>query len=109
MSEEVKQLVTDFCRSPEISTQMPGVKDYKSVKQSDGERVHVQKRLLLKNHNEIHQCFKTKYPFVKIGITAFVELIPPECQPAGAAGTHTVCVCSVHENMNLMLKSNFNI
>lgn len=86
-----------------MSTQMPGQKDCKSVKLTDGSKEVLQKKLLLKNLNEIYQCFKEANPSIKIGLSKFCELRPPQCQSAGDAGTHTVCVCSLHENMNLLL------
>lgn len=31
----------------------------------------------------------------------FATLRPPECVLAGASGTHTVCVCAIHQNFKL--------
>lgn len=43
-----------------------------------------------------------KKPECKIGFSTFAKLRPKECVLAGAAGTHTVCVCLKHENVKLM-------
>lgn len=34
----------------------------------------------------------------------FAELRPRNCVLAGASGTHTVCVCAIHQNVKLMLE-----
>ena len=80
---------------------MPGKKDYVSVT-LDGERQHLQKRLILCNLKEAFQKFKDQMPDLKIGFSKFSELRPKECILAGAGGTHSVCVCTVHQNVKLM-------
>ena len=94
--------VTNFYQSDEMSRMMPGRKDFVSVKQSEG-RIHVQKRLILCNLRELYQVFKDQYPTEKIGFTKFAELRPKHCVLAGASGTHSVCVCTIHQNVKLML------
>ena len=81
---------------------MPGKKDFVSVKQ-EGKRVHVQKRLILSNLREVYHEFKEKCPDRKIGFSKFAELRPKHCILAGASGTHSVCVCTVHQNVKLMM------
>ncbi len=81
---------------------MPGKKDFVSVKQCE-ERVHVQKRLVLSNLKEAYQLFKEKYLNEKIGFSKFAELRPKHCVLAGASGTHSVCVCIIHQNVKLMM------
>ena len=81
---------------------MPGKKDYVSVKSANG-RVHVQKRLILCNLKELYQQFKAKYPQQHIGFSKFAELRPKHCVLAGASGTHSVCICTIHQNVKLML------
>ena len=102
LSNDTVKQVLDFFYDDEISRLMPGSKDFKSVKE-DGARIQKQKRLLLLNLNEAYQLFKTKYPGSKIGISKFCELRPRECITVGARGTHSVCVCTVHHNVKLML------
>lgn len=82
---------------------MPGMKDFVSVKQNDNTRVHVQKRLLLSNLNELYTQFKNEHENVKVSFTKFTQLRPAHCVLAGSSGTHVVCVCVHHENVKLML------
>ena len=81
---------------------MPGKKDFVSVK-IEGKRVHIQKRLVLNNLREVYREFKQKFPGRKIGFSKFAELRPKHCILAGASGTHAVCVCTIHQNVKLMM------
>ena len=82
---------------------MPGKEDYISVITDHG-RVHKQKRLVLGNLKELYQAFKNEHPTLHIGFTKFAELRPKHCILAGASGTHAVCVCTIHQNVKLMLE-----
>lgn len=109
LSQDTKNLVIDFYNNDDISRIMPGRKDYKSVKTSEGSKVHKQKRLILFNLKEAYTKFKELYPSVKIGFSKFAELKPEECVLAGAKGTHSVCVCTIHQNSKLMFKAIENV
>lgn len=75
LSDSLVNAVKDFYCSDEISRCLPGKKDYVSVR-VDGERKHLQKRLLLSTCREAHILFKEQYPNLKIGISAFTKLRP---------------------------------
>ena len=102
LSNDTVKLVYNFFENDEISRCMPGKKDFISVKE-DGRKVHKQKRLLLCNLNEAYTLFKEHYPNVKIGISKFCELRPKHIVTVSSSGTHTVCVCSICQNVKLML------
>ncbi|KAL5518045.1 hypothetical protein EMCRGX_G003713 [Ephydatia muelleri] len=95
--------VHKFYLSDDISRIMPGMKDYVSVRGTNGQRVHQQKRLLLCNLREAYSEFKKRNPRLKVGFSRFAQLRPRECILAGASGTHTVCVCQIHQNAKLMM------
>ena len=38
-----------------------------------------------------------------MGFSKFAELRPKHCVLAGASGTHSVCVCTIHQNVKLMI------
>ena len=78
---------------------LPGKKDFVSVKKG----VHVQKRLLLCNLREFYQCYKIEYPDDEVGFSKFCALRPKYCVIAGSSGTHSVCVCTIHQNIKLAL------
>ena len=102
--EKVKQFYSD----DQISRTLPGKKDYVNVRE-DGLKVPKQKRLLLCNLREAYLLFKEKYPELKIGVSKFAQLRPKETVFPGSGGTHSVCVCTIHQNFKLMfLGANLN-
>ena len=103
LPDSVVDKVTSFYENDSSSRMMPGKKDYVSVITDHG-RVHKQKRLVLGNLKELYQTFKNEHPTLHIGFTKFAELRPKHCILAGASGTHAVCVCTIHQNVKLMLE-----
>ena len=61
------------------------------------------KRLLLLILNELYTIIKRDNPELKIGISKFCDLRPKNCATVGARGTHSVCVCKIHQNVKLMV------
>ena len=70
----VKDMVKEFYYSDTVSCVMPGKK-----------------------------TFSEKYPNIRTGFSKFAELHLKECVFAGASGTHCVCVCTLHQNVKLMM------
>ena len=81
---------------------MPGKKDFVSVVTAEGKQEHCQKRLILCNLKELYERFKRLYPGTIVWFSTFAMLRPKECVLAGSCGTHSVCVCSLHQNAKLM-------
>ena len=104
LATETTSSIEAFYRHDDISRVMPGKKDCFSILR-DGVKTHVQKRLVLGNLKEVYQQFKEKNPNTKIGFAKFAMLRPKECVLAGASGTHSVCVCTVHNNVKLMMSN----
>ena len=102
LHEDTRALVIAFYKDEELSRLMPGKKDFLLVRE-DGKRLHAQKRLLLCNLKEAYQLFVSRHPDMKIGFSKFAELRPKECVIAGSSGTHSVCVCTTHQNVKLMM------
>lgn len=105
LPQEVAQTVRVFYESDEISRVMAGKKDCISVKDENGEKTAVQKRLILSNLKEAYIIFKEKYPQMKVGFSKFAELRPKHCVLVGKSGTHSVCVCTTHQNIKLMIEN----
>ena len=76
LSKEVAVLVENFYQDDEYSRMMPGKKDYVSIGKDRKERIHVQKRLLLSNLNELYTEFKKINADIKIGFSKFCTLRP---------------------------------
>ena len=51
------------------------------------------------NLQELYTTFKEKYQNEKIGFSKFCALRPKWCLLAGSKMTHSVCVCSTHQNV----------
>ena len=100
---ESVDMVKTFYEYDDTSRVMPGKKDFVSVRQGE-KRVHIQKRLVLSNLKEAYCDFKDKFPDVKVGFSKFAELRPRHCVLAGGSGTHSVCVCTIHQNIKLMIQ-----
>lgn len=101
LTPEVKNEVLEFYDSDQISRAMPGLRDYVSVKK-DGKRQHVQKRLLMCSLREAYNDFK-EISETDIGFSSFAALKPKHCKLLGSSGSHNICVCTIHENIELML------
>ena len=93
ISDYVKETVLNFYQDDEFSRQIPGKKDCVSI----GKNILQQKRLLL-------CAFKKQHPEIKISFSKFCSLRPKWCILVERSGTHSVCVCAIHQNVSLMLK-----
>ena len=103
MAEETIDLVNAFYEDDEYSRQLPWKKAYVSIQKG----VHKQKRLDLCNLHELFVAFKERNPDMKIGFSMFCTLCLKWCAIAGFSGTHTVYVCTTHEN-NILLVGALN-
>jgi len=94
--------VIEFYNSDINSRIMPGMKNAIFL-MIDDKRTMVQKRLLLLNLKELHALFKDSNPKYDVSFSTFAKLRPRNCILPGASGTHSVCVCTIHENVKLMI------
>lgn len=88
---------------------MLGMKDVISVKNNEG-RDLIQKRLLLSDLRALYDICSKCYPDCSISFSKFAQLRPNytnHCILAGVSGTHSVCVCMIHQNCKLMIDSQF--
>ena len=99
LSEDIRKVVVNFFEDDEFSRIIPGEKDYVSI----GKNVHKQRRLLLCNLKELYSAFKERYPDAKVGFSKFCSLRPRWYISVGSSGTHSVCVCTSHQNAQLLV------
>ena len=99
--DETEQIVRTFYLSDEISRQQPGKKDFITVKK-DGQRVKLQKKILIMTVMEAFKQFKTEFPEVKIGKSKFAAL-RPENVVSVTDKDQNVCCCQYHENFELLV------
>ena len=80
---------------------MPGQKDFVSI----GRNKHMQKRLFLCNLKELYAQFKQQHPDTAVGFSKFCSLRPKCYTLVGPSGSHFVCVCTIHQNITLLVNS----
>jgi hypothetical protein len=68
------------------------MKNVKNVKQPNGKRLKIQKRLLLINIKELYDEYKKKYSSAVCKLSVFFENRPVYVINVGATG-HIPCVC----------------
>lgn len=100
----ISEEVINFYLNDDISRIMPGQSNVISVRQPNGEKCLKPKRLILGNLREIYNIYKEE-GHTHIGFSTFAKLRPKQCIIAGSSGTHSVCVCTYHQNPALMIGS----
>lgn len=105
LSAEIVQKVRNFYCEDDISRVSANKKDFVSLPTEHGKREFRTKRLILHNLKDVYLSFKEKNPEEKIGFTKFCELRPKECVTVNSRGIHSVCVCTYHQNVKLMIQS----
>jgi hypothetical protein len=58
--------------------------------------------LALGNLKEMYGFFKSKFAARNFRFSKSAELCIQHCVSTGGSGTHSICVCSVHQNVKLM-------
>ena len=106
-SLELVNSIKEFYRDDSNSRICAGIKEYVSVlNEQTQEKEHRQKRLLLYNLKDLHTKFiKDNSSHINPSFSAFASLHPRECVLAGSPGTHSICICSQHQNIKLKLKA----
>ena len=102
ITSEIRHLVTNSYGDDNFSRQVPEKKDY--VSKSKG--VHKQKLCKLQKSfslQELYTTFKQKHPNVNIGFAKICALKPKWYGRADLKMTHSVCVCSAHQNVALLV------
>ena len=81
----------------------PGKRDFITVN-IENNKMRLQKRDMCMSIKETHGMFKEENPEVKIGLTKFAELQPPNVL-LGSQTPSNVCTCIYHDNMILALSA----
>ena len=99
--EKVDKIIEVYCND-ENSRQMPGKKDFVSI----ARRSHMQKCLIFLNLKELYDKFKTSYPDIKTYFSNLCSHCPKwYITLSWTSGNHTVCVCTYHQNIKLMISA----
>lgn len=101
MSDELKKAVVDYYCNDDVSRVLPGINDCVTVN-----REKVQKRLMMCTLRECHAGYNEHHAgdeSKKISFSQFALLRPKNCVQPGSSGTHAVCVCTIHQNVKLII------
>lgn len=60
---------------------------------------------MLYSLGETYELFKEAYPDHPVGRAKFIALRPKHCILPGGVGTHSICVCVTHQNVELILNA----
>lgn len=93
--------IDEFYHSDDVSRVTPSMTNTVSM-EVDGKKQKVQKRLLLLSLKELFTTFKKENPKLKVSFSMFAKLRPKNCILPGKSGTHSVCVCTIHQNVKTM-------
>lgn len=95
----LQKSIIDFYHREDISRQMPGMKNFKSVKTSAG-RERVQVQYLTLTIDEAYKIYKQENNKI-VSKSTFSNLRPPYILPSTKT-PHDVCSCKYHQNMELI-------
>ena len=101
--EETTNIILEFYKSEDNAYILPGIKDCIRPKDEEGNIISEQKRLMLCTLKELYSLFKKDHSNIDIGFSTFAKFRPKCCLLAGSSETHSVCVCSIHQNVKLLI------
>lgn len=104
LPDSTVEKVVEYYSSDANSRVMPNKKDIVKIRKGNN-IIHAPKRLLLSDIKILHRNFKNEYPEIQISFSKFAQLRPDWCVIAGARGTHTVCICVIHQNFKAMFEA----
>ena len=100
ISTQIISKVKAYYMLDSISRQAPGKKDFVTSWKS-GKKEHLQKRHMMLSLKETHALFLKDNPDVKIGLSKFSSLRPENVLLSSEMPVN-VCLCSYHENIQLI-------
>lgn len=104
LKQSVLDSVKNFYNDDNNSRIMPGKNDCKSILVGN-QKISVQKRLLLVDLRELYTNYKQLNLNAAVAFSTFCKLRPKNVILPGKSGSHIVCVCTIHENVKMMLEA----
>ena len=103
---QTKEQIESFFSSDEISRASPNVKDARKIL-LDGEYKIIAARFMLYSNREAYEIFKKNFPENSYSFTKYFRMKPQQIKELSKI-EHRVCVCDIHANMKLALRSLVN-
>lgn len=86
----------------ELTRELPGQRNTMCVTDESGKKTVHQKHLLLMNIRELHHEHQKLNPDHPISVSKFTALRPKWCITVDSKGITNTCVCTKHQNVELM-------
>ena len=102
ITTETFHLATNVYEDDNFSKQVTETKDYVSLNKGVHKK-NIATSKSLCNLQKLYTVFKEKHPNVNIGFSKFCAQRPKWFVLAGSKMTHSVCVCSAHQNVVLLV------
>lgn len=99
---EIEKAARDFFSIDLISKLLPGIRDFVTMESPNGEKVQVQKRVLLMSLADVYKEFTQSFPNLKISFSKFCKLRPKNVFLFSTT-LHYSCLCIHCENFKLLL------
>ena len=103
LSNETVTNVISFYLWDDISQMALGKRDTVTVRNKNGKQ-KLQKRHMCISIKEVHSMYKEENPTLKIGLSRFAKLYPPNVLLSSLTPAN-VCTCIYHQNMFLALNA----
>lgn len=102
LSEDSVKKVLETYTDQELTRELAGERNTVSVRGDDGAKTYHQKHLILMNLRELHSEYQKKHPNNPVSLSKFISLRPKYCVTVDAKDTNNACVCTIHQNVELM-------
>ena len=93
IADDVKSEMSEFYLSVEISRQVPDKKQVVQIIDQKGEKVKVQKHLMVMTLSEAFSVYKKQHPDQKVSFTSFKNLKPKQVHKVSET-SHRTCLCT---------------
>jgi len=102
--KESKDIAIEFYSLDLVSKQLPGIKDFVSVKNDDGVSEKIQKRVLMMSLKDAHMLYSNMFSNHPLCFSQFCKLRPVNVVTMSTK-IHYSCLCCYCENMRFLLES----
>lgn len=101
---DVRRAVRNFYLDETNCRISPNMQDVVTICDFDGRKEQVAGRYLLMTTRELYSAFVTKHSTLKISLSSFTKQRPACCRFLGDMKKE-VCVCTYHDNLEMMFKA----
>lgn len=97
-------IVVNFYQLDDVSQMLPGIRDKVKIRESNGNKTYVQRRVMLMSIGEALSEFQKQHPNAKVSKSLF-HLLKPKFISNNSKLRYIGCLCRICENEKLLIKS----